>query len=406
MPVPFLSGIDLNNTELINAVLHAVRLREGASHNPQPGEIFRLADGTPYFINSAGIPMPVHENSLTEISGMAPLSFTTNGRAVQAQVADASAATSGVLSAEHYSLLAGATVQNEDGTLVRRGFDGSPTYLASLVTGRVQTSYVEGLLPNPSTDDSATSKIYVDSLVQDSTRNLRAGLDSKDSVRIALNTNLPLTSGPGTYDGVAIAAGESILLVGQTNPTENGCYDVAAGGLVRRADSNTPANLNAGALYQVESGTFQQHFFTLINSPAAIGTDPLTFLDISGVNVLRAGDSIQIANQTISALGTVGRIVAGANGLDIAPEFDADINRRIATAISDTKYYETIGNGTDLSYVVTHNLGTVDPDVRIREATIPGDYVYPDVRVESANAVRISFGTPPAVAAYRVKVSL
>jgi hypothetical protein len=56
-------------------------------------------------------------------------------------------------------------------------------------------------------------------------------------------------------------------------------------------------------------------------------------------------------------------------------------------------------------FTVTHNLGSIDVSVQVRESAGDQSIVYPEVRIASANTVTVVFDVPPATNAYRVVVS-
>jgi len=64
-------------------------------------------------------------------------------------------------------------------------------------------------------------------------------------------------------------------------------------------------------------------------------------------------------------------------------------------------YAANIGNGTNTSYTVTHNLGTIDVIVMIKDNTTLEE-VFADMVITDANTVTVSFATAPAANAYRV----
>lgn len=69
------------------------------------------------------------------------------------------------------------------------------------------------------------------------------------------------------------------------------------------------------------------------------------------------------------------------------------------------KYSATIGDGSALSYVITHNLGTTDINVLIYDIlSAPYAQVYTDVEITSANTITVRFAVAPASGKYRVTV--
>lgn len=85
-------------------------------------------------------------------------------------------------------------------------------------------------LQDPVNAQDAATKLYVDNAVQ--------GLDAKASVKAATVSNITL-SGEQTVDGVALVAGDRVLVKNQTTLSQNGIYTVAAGSWLRSIDMNT-----------------------------------------------------------------------------------------------------------------------------------------------------------------------
>lgn len=75
----------------------------------------------------------------------------------------------------------------------------------------------------------------------------------KRSVRAATTVNITL-SAPQTIDGIALVAGDRVLVKDQTTTSQNGIYVVAAGAWTRALDANTASKI-ASALVAVDSGT-------------------------------------------------------------------------------------------------------------------------------------------------------
>ena len=75
----------------------------------------------------------------------------------------------------------------------------------------------------------------------------------KRSVKAATTANITL-SGPQTVDGVALVAGDRVLVKNQTTTSQNGIYVVAAGAWTRALDADTASKI-ASAIVAVDSGT-------------------------------------------------------------------------------------------------------------------------------------------------------
>jgi hypothetical protein len=81
---------------------------------------------------------------------------------------------------------------------------------------------------------------------------------TKKSVRVATTANITL-SGTQTIDGIAVIAGDRVLVKDQSTASQNGIYVVAAGAWARSTDADTISEL-AGALVNVDSGTVNGGF--------------------------------------------------------------------------------------------------------------------------------------------------
>ncbi|MDO4444702.1 MAG: hypothetical protein Q4C97_04100 [Bacillota bacterium] len=69
------------------------------------------------------------------------------------------------------------------------------------------------------------------------------------------------------------------------------------------------------------------------------------------------------------------------------------------------KYAADIGNGTATEFTVTHNLGTQDVTVLLREKISPFNQVFCDIQILSATQIKLLFAVAPAAGAYRVVVT-
>jgi len=159
-----------------------------------------------------------------------------------------------------------ANISSDDipGDIVVR--DGSGNFATNMIT-------LDGSVVNPT--DAAT-KAYVDSVVT-------TGIVPKAPAVVISLTNQAL-SGLTTIDGVALSAGDRVLLNGQTNPVENGLWVVQGGAWNRPADF--ASGTEAGSAYVlILSGTINAGTSWLCSTPnAIIDTDPINFVLFSTPN--------------------------------------------------------------------------------------------------------------------------
>jgi len=175
-------------------------------------------------------------------------------------------------------------------------------------------------LATPTSDSDAATKAYVDAA--------RSGLDVKQSVRAATTANITL-SGTQTVDGVALTAGDRVLVKDQTSGSQNGIYVVAAGAWARATDADTSTEVTPGMFTFVEEGTSNADSGWVLstNSTITLGTTSLAFAQFSGAGTIsvdatlsKSGSTIGLASGVATAgtyksvtVDTYGRITAGTN---------------------------------------------------------------------------------------------
>lgn len=240
---------------------------------------------------------------------------------------------------------------------------GAPTAAVSFNGQRITN------LANPSADQDAATKWYVDQAAQ--------GLDPKASCRVATTTDLGGTYSSATktmtgaavalvIDTITLAVGDRVLVKDETTgsgATENGIYVVTVAGgygspwvLTRAPDFDTSADASPGSFTFIEEGNVNKDtgWVMTTNAPVALDTSALNWTQFSGAGSYTAGRGIvqngtqfhfaQNADYTLNSipyangLTTIGFIAAGsANqvlrvpGAGGAPAFGAiDISQSAA----------------------------------------------------------------------------
>lgn len=146
---------------------------------------------------------------------------------------------------------------------------------------------------SPSASSDAATKGYVDSVAQ--------GLDCKASCRVATTANITL-SGTQTIDGVAVIAGDRVLVKNQSTGSQNGIYVVAAGAWSRATDADTSAEVTSGMFTFVSEGTTNASTGWVLTTPDLItlGTTSLAFTQFSGAGQIVDGDGLAKSGNTLS----------------------------------------------------------------------------------------------------------
>lgn len=171
------------------------------------------------------------------------------------------------------------------------------------------------------------------------------GTSIKSSVRAASTGNLTL-SGTQTVDGIALVAGDRVLVKNQTTTANNGVYVVATGAWVRATDADSSAKIT-GAVVPVMLGTVNSNSIwinTTIN--VTLGTTTVTFATVlkAGTNLTLTGNSLAVnaaptfTTQASGTNNTTAATTAFVQSAVTAPVVDI-VNTSVVNLVSGTKYY-------------------------------------------------------------------
>ncbi|WP_413703434.1 phage tail protein [Pseudomonas sp. Pseusp16] len=177
-------------------------------------------------------------------------------------------------------------------------------------SGRTQVVRINLIVSNSSNvelkiDPSVVlaTRAYVDAKVLEEV----SKLDSKQSVRAATTANIALT-GLQTLDGIALVAGDRVLVKNQTAAKDNGLYVAAAGAWARASDADGSPEVTSALLVSVEQGTTQADTSWQLVTDGAIvlGNTALTFQNITQ-------GFAPLASPSFSGTPTVPTAAAGTN---------------------------------------------------------------------------------------------
>lgn len=226
----------------------------------------------------------------------------------------------------------------------------------------------------------------------------------KAPVRVATTGNITL-SAPQTIDGVAVIAGDRVLVKDQTTASTNGIYTVAAGAWVRATDADSAAELPPGAIVVVTEGATQADrlYMLATNGPIVIGTTSLTFSAYGA-----SSGEIGVAGAGLTKTGTTYDVGAGT-GITVAADSvavdTAIVGRKVVGPIPTA----TAGIFTIAGAVVTinHGLANSSPIVAVHYGaggTPVGARVEVDESVADPNNVTLTLPAAPAANQYIVTV--
>jgi phage-related tail fiber protein len=138
-------------------------------------------------------------------------------------------------------------------------------------------------------------------------------LDFKHSVRVATTAPVVLV-GLQTIDGVALVAGDRVLVKNQAVAKDNGLYVVAAGVWARSADADSSLEVTPGLFVHVERGTINgDSIWQLVtDAPIVLGVTDLLFEMAAGRTGINAGTYRSVT------VDKYGRVVGGTNPTTLA----------------------------------------------------------------------------------------
>jgi len=152
------------------------------------------------------------------------------------------------------------------------------------------------------------------------------GVQRKKSVKAATTANIT-PSGTQTIDGIALTAGDRVLVKNQTVANENGIYEVAAGSWTRTLDANTSAEITH-AIVSVEEGSVNLNkAFEQMEDNPSLGVDDVVWFQAYGSGTYVADES------TLTLSGSTFSVATGgvtdnevASGIDAAKLADGSVS--------------------------------------------------------------------------------
>jgi hypothetical protein len=224
------------------------------------------------------------------------------------------------------------------------------------------------------------------------------GMAWKDDVRVATQGNLNLAAPGANVSGVAMAAGDRVLVRAQNLPAENGIYvwNGAAVAMTRAADASASDELEA-AIVTIDEGvdagtTWRQTQVNFVMGTGAIIWTPF-------------GTGTPAATETVSGAMEVATQAETDGGAD---DTRAVTPLKLQNWTGRQKRFDSlIGDGTATQFDVSHNLGTRAVHVTVYRNAAPWDDIDCDVERPDANTLRLRFaaGAAPTANQFSVHIS-
>lgn len=260
---------------------------------------------------------------------------------------------------------------------------------ANTVTAAYQAA--DNAVVSSLTQDFQDADNVVLSTLRSEIQSAAAGLDVKESARVATTADITL-SGTQTIDGVSVAAGDRVLVKNQATASENGLYVVAAGAWSRATDADEPAELNAGTFVFVEEGSANADTGWVVstNNPVVIGTDAMAWTQFSGAGVITAGNGLTQDGTQFSVVAGSGITVDGS-GVSIADDYTGQASiDTVGTITAGTWNGSTIdvahgGTGNTFFTAGAYLVGGGEGGFLTTVSTIPGSDISGDISGNAAN---------------------
>jgi len=211
------------------------------------------------------------------------------------------------------------------------------------------------------------------------------------------------SNGALSVDGASPAANDTVLVKNQVNKAHNGLYVVTNAGsggaafILTRATEMDTAGEFSGAMVAVRSGSANDGSLWLLtaNDPFVVGTTDADFIHINSAVTFTAGNGIDITADVITVK------LASGGGL----QFNGSGEIELIEVYSDHKFAQTIGDGTNTSFTLTHNLGTRDIQITVTQVASPYKQIITETNSATTNTATVIFGTAPTTNQYRVTIT-
>ena len=213
---------------------------------------------------------------------------------------------------------------------------GSQASLSDLSSPTGNFSFASNKLTNladPTSDQDAATKYYVDSVAQ--------GLNVKQAVIATTTGNITL-NGLSTQSGgdwtSSLTAGDRVLVKNQSTQADNGIYLASSSGWTRSPDANTWADLiSAFTFVQTGATEADTGWVCTVDAGGTLGVTPVVWAQFSGAGTYTAGTGLTLSGNQFSITNTAVTATSygNSNGTE-TPTFTVNAQGQLTAAATVT----------------------------------------------------------------------
>lgn len=175
-----------------------------------------------------------------------------------------------------------------------------------------------------------------------------AGLSWKPQSKAATTANITL-SGTQTIDGIAIGAGDTVLVKNQTTASQNGYYIASASAWSRATWGTTGTQIVGSAVYIRSGGQAGSQWANSNTTAPTVGTDPITFSQVGGPGTYAAGTGLNLTGNVFSNTGVLSFNTRTGAVVPASGDYSFGQISGLATNAQLTNSSVTVTAGTGLS---------------------------------------------------------
>lgn len=214
----------------------------------------------------------------------------------------------------------------------------------------------------------------------------------------SITTTLTVAADTGSGDGVDLAT-DTFTIAGTANEIETSISgDTVTIGL--------PNDVTIGNNLVVSGNLTVSGTTTTVNTETINLADNIITLNSNATGSATEDAGIEVERGTDTNVSIIWDESAGAWTFtnDGSTFYNLPTTANIQSVVTGREYVASIGNGTDQTFQITHNLGTRDVIVQLFDNS-SYDTVYADVERTTTNTVDITFGVVPSTNDIRVLIT-